>query len=123
MDLLDDARVFDLEASLRREQGRFHEALGLLDQALVLVRGEQAQRVLLNRATVLEALGDFEGAVISLPTESRSDSMHSGLIALDWQPLKVVFLSAAFHRDRRTSNLRGFDFDSTAGSISAKLNF
>ncbi|WP_025040957.1 XrtB/PEP-CTERM-associated polysaccharide biosynthesis outer membrane protein EpsL [Nitrosospira briensis] len=68
-------------------------------------------------------LSDFEGAVISLPTESRSDSMHSGLVALDWQPLKVVFLSAAFHRDRRTSNLRGFDFDSTAGSISAKLNF
>ncbi len=68
-------------------------------------------------------LSDFEGAVISLPSDSRSDSMHSGLIALDWQPLKVVLLSAAFHRDRRKSNLRGFDFDSTAGSISAKLNF
>jgi exopolysaccharide biosynthesis operon protein EpsL len=68
-------------------------------------------------------LSDFEGAVIPLPAGIRSDSMHSGLIALEWQPLKVVFLSAAFHRDRRRSNLGGFDFDSTAGSISAKLNF
>jgi exopolysaccharide biosynthesis operon protein EpsL len=68
-------------------------------------------------------LSDWHGAIIQLPTDSRSDSMHSGLIALDWQPLKILFLSAAFHRDRRVSNLRGFDFDSTAGSFSAKLNF
>lgn len=68
-------------------------------------------------------LVDFEGATVPLPAGLRSDSMHSGLIALDWQPLKLLFLSAAFHRDRRTSNLRGFDFDSTAGSFSAKLNF
>ncbi|SDA25263.1 hypothetical protein SAMN05216315_1271, partial [Nitrosospira sp. Nsp18] len=68
-------------------------------------------------------LTDFHGAIVSLPTDSRSDSMHSGLVALDWQPLKILFLSAAFHRDRRTSNLRGFDFDSTAGSFTAKLNF
>ena len=68
-------------------------------------------------------MSNFEGAVIAIPGVSRSDSMHSGLIALEWQPMKVVFLSAAFHRDRRRSSLSGFDFDSTAGSISAKLNF
>lgn len=68
-------------------------------------------------------LSDFEGAVVSLPAGVRSDSMHSGLIALDWQPLKVLFLSAAFHRDHRSSNLRGFDFNSAAGSISARLSF
>lgn len=68
-------------------------------------------------------LSDFHGAVIPVPTDNRSDQMHSGLVALDWRPLNLLFLSAALHRDHRTSNLRGFDFDSTAGSISATLNF
>lgn len=68
-------------------------------------------------------LSDFEGAVLPVPGGVRSDSMHSGLIALDWQPLKVLFLSAAFHRDHRSSNFRGFDFNSTAGSVSARLSF
>ncbi len=68
-------------------------------------------------------LSDFKGGVVPVPAGIRSDSMHSGLIALDWQPLKVLFLSAAFHRDHRTSNFRGFDFNSTAGSVSARLSF
>ena len=68
-------------------------------------------------------LSDFHGAVVPLPTGNRSDQMHSGLVALDWRPLNVLYLSAAFHRDHRTSNHRGFDFDSTAGSVSATLNF
>ena len=68
-------------------------------------------------------LSDFHGAVIPLPTGNRSDQMHSGLVALDWRPLNTLYLSAAFHRDHRTSNHRGFDFDSTSGSVSATLNF
>ncbi|SDZ78210.1 exopolysaccharide biosynthesis operon protein EpsL [Nitrosospira multiformis ATCC 25196] len=68
-------------------------------------------------------LSDFHGAVVPLPTESRSDQMHSGLVALDWRPLNTLYLSAAFHRDHRSSNHRGFGFDSTAGSVSATLNF
>jgi exopolysaccharide biosynthesis operon protein EpsL len=68
-------------------------------------------------------LSDFEGAVVPIPAGVRSDSMHSGLIALDWQPVKVLFLSAAFHRDHRSSNFRGFDFNSTAGSVSARISF
>lgn len=65
-DLLDEVRTLDLEASLRREQGRFPEALSLLDRALSSGREEPRPRILLNRATVLEALGDFEEAVKSL---------------------------------------------------------
>jgi exopolysaccharide biosynthesis operon protein EpsL len=68
-------------------------------------------------------LSDFKGGILPVPAGIRSDSMHSGLIALDWQPLKVLFLSAAFQRDHRSSNFRGFDFDSTAGSVSARLSF
>src|SRR4051794_18465463 len=58
-EFLPEARLLDLEASLRRDQGRFAEALGLLDQALAVDRGELAKRLLLKKATVLEAQGDF----------------------------------------------------------------
>ncbi|ARO86563.1 putative exosortase B-associated extracellular polysaccharide biosynthesis transporter EpsL [Nitrosospira lacus] len=65
---------------------------------------------------------DFLGAVISLPAD-RSDTMHSGLIALDWKPLNMLSMSAVFQRDHRSSSLTGFDFDSTAGSVTARLSF
>jgi tetratricopeptide (TPR) repeat protein len=61
---LDEVRLFDLEASLRRAQARFAEALTLLDKALSRDQGMiRSDRLLLNKATVLEALGDIEGAV------------------------------------------------------------
>ena len=65
-DLLDETRVLDLEASLRREQGRFANALSLLDRALAIDKGSQPQRLLLSKATVLLSLGSFEEAVIAL---------------------------------------------------------
>ncbi|MBA4142640.1 MAG: putative exosortase B-associated extracellular polysaccharide biosynthesis transporter EpsL [Nitrosospira sp.] len=68
-------------------------------------------------------LRDYLGAVISLPSEHRTDSQHSGLIALDWQPLNALFISGALQRDHRSSNVRGFNFDSAAASISARINF
>ncbi len=58
-DFLPEARLLDLEASLRRAQGRFAEALELLDRALVVDRGELAKRLLLNKATVLYGPGRF----------------------------------------------------------------
>ena len=61
--LLSEARLLDLEASLRRAQTRFREALELLDRALDAEPGNLKQRLLLNKATVLEALGDFAGAI------------------------------------------------------------
>ncbi|HEX6902962.1 MAG TPA: helix-turn-helix transcriptional regulator [Thermoanaerobaculia bacterium] len=65
-DILDGARLWDLEASLRRAQGRFKEALDLLDQALSVDRGVRVERILLKKATVLEALGAYEEAVLVL---------------------------------------------------------
>jgi transcriptional regulator with XRE-family HTH domain len=64
--LLEEARLLDLEASLRRDQTRFGEASELLDRALAIDRGGITKRLLLNKATVLEALGDFAGAVTAL---------------------------------------------------------
>ncbi|MDE2367199.1 MAG: outer membrane beta-barrel protein, partial [Betaproteobacteria bacterium] len=68
-------------------------------------------------------MADFGGAVQLFPQGERSDSMHSGMIALDWQPLNMIAISGMLQRDHRTSSHRGFDFDSSAASISAKLTF
>jgi transcriptional regulator with XRE-family HTH domain/tetratricopeptide (TPR) repeat protein len=63
--LLPEWRMLDLEASLRRAQHRFPEALHLLDRALSLVRGAPGAsgRVLLNKESLLERMGDIEGAL------------------------------------------------------------
>jgi transcriptional regulator with XRE-family HTH domain len=76
--LLPEWRMLDLEASLRREQHRFPEALDLLDRALSLVRGapRASGRVLLNKESLLERMGDIEGALKTvseaLPLVERS---------------------------------------------------
>lgn len=66
---------------------------------------------------------NFGGPVQQLPQGDRSDSMHSGMIALDWQPLNMLAISGMLQRDHRASSHRGFDFDSAAASVSARLNF
>jgi tetratricopeptide (TPR) repeat protein len=64
--LLDEARVLGLEASLRREQRRFSEALDLLDCALAGARGDEKKYLLINRANTLEDQGDFTQALATL---------------------------------------------------------
>ncbi len=65
--LLDEARVLDLEASLRRAQRRLPEALDLLDRALAADRtGTRAGRILIIRAKTLEELGRYEEAIETL---------------------------------------------------------
>ena len=66
---------------------------------------------------------DFQGAVVPLPNQDRSDSIHSGLIAFDWRPMNMLWVSATLQRDHRSSTHRGFDYDNAAASISARLNF
>jgi exopolysaccharide biosynthesis operon protein EpsL len=74
------------------------------------------------RARYQYILQDFHGPVTPVPA-NRSDATHSGMIALDWQPLNMLSLSAELRREHRSSNLLGFDYDVSAGSIIAKLNF
>jgi tetratricopeptide (TPR) repeat protein len=61
--LLNAARVFHLEASLRREQRRIREALALLDQALELDRWGETPSLLMGKARALEELGQHGAAV------------------------------------------------------------
>ena len=66
--LLPEWRLFDLEASLRREQHRFPEALELLDRARALCGAGAAEigRILLKKEHVLSKAGNFEDALAVL---------------------------------------------------------
>jgi len=63
---LDEGRPLDLEASLRREQRRFEEALDLLARALKISPEERAGRILLNKAFTLEQMGEIEASIEAL---------------------------------------------------------
>ena len=66
-ELLDEARVLDLEASLRREQRDLPEALRLLDLAQAADRrGGRTGRILIKRAKTLEEMGDYGEAIATL---------------------------------------------------------
>jgi transcriptional regulator with XRE-family HTH domain/tetratricopeptide (TPR) repeat protein len=66
-DLLDASRVLDLEASLRRDQRRFPEALRLLEQALAVCSSPtRAAHILLKKVATCEQMGDCEGAIAAL---------------------------------------------------------
>ncbi|HKV09800.1 MAG TPA: helix-turn-helix transcriptional regulator [Thermoanaerobaculia bacterium] len=65
--VLDETRVLDLEASLRRDQRRLPEALALLDRALeVSVGDDAAERILLKKASTQEQMGNHEAAIATL---------------------------------------------------------
>lgn len=62
--VLDPGRLLDLEASLRRDQRRFEEALVLLEKALRV--GRCRERYLINKGFTLEVMGHYERAVAAL---------------------------------------------------------
>ena len=65
--VLDPSRILDLEASLRRDQRRWPEALGLLERATELCRNPAGLgRILLKKAFTHEQMGEYEEAVVAL---------------------------------------------------------
>jgi tetratricopeptide (TPR) repeat protein len=64
---LDASRPLDLEASLRRDQRRFSEALDLLDRGLALCGGggSSRARILLKKGATLEQRHDYEAALVA----------------------------------------------------------
>lgn len=64
--LLPAWRLFDLEASLRRDQERFSEALDQVEMALEACPRSVAGRILVKKASILEAAGEREQAVATL---------------------------------------------------------
>ncbi|HEV8581377.1 MAG TPA: hypothetical protein VGX68_20110 [Thermoanaerobaculia bacterium] len=59
--VLDPGRLLEIEASLRREQRRFHEALDLLERETEVGRAPEQARI--QKAFTLEAMGEYEGAI------------------------------------------------------------
>lgn len=62
--VLDPGRIYDLEASLRKDQRRLPEALALLKKALPISRAPG--RILVSRAIVLSLMGSYEEAIATL---------------------------------------------------------
>ncbi len=63
-EVLNEARVLGMEASLRLEQGKLTEALDLLALAHEVDRGAEHKKIfLVNRARILALLQDFEEAI------------------------------------------------------------
>jgi tetratricopeptide (TPR) repeat protein len=62
--VLDPGRLLDLEASLRRDQRRFEEALALLEQARSVSRC--SGHTLVNTGFTLEAMGEYDRAIETL---------------------------------------------------------
>jgi transcriptional regulator with XRE-family HTH domain len=67
-ELFPEWRLHDLEASLRREQRLFTEALECIDRALALCGGQPAAagRILLKKEHIFDAMGDTQGALAAL---------------------------------------------------------
>ena len=66
--LLAEWRILDLEASLRRAERRFAEALRLLDRAIQVTNGDSVAsgRILLKKEYVCELMGDLDNALAAL---------------------------------------------------------
>jgi tetratricopeptide (TPR) repeat protein len=89
--VLDQGRLPDLEASLRRAQRRFPEALALLDEAAIV--GRAPERALLKKGYTFEVMGEYERAVETLlraaplilqKGDLRLESILSGNLALNY---------------------------------------
>jgi transcriptional regulator with XRE-family HTH domain len=65
--VLDGSRPLDLKGSLRQYQGRFEEALELLERAQKATRSVEAVgRILIQKASTLRLMGDFQGSLSEL---------------------------------------------------------
>ena len=68
---------------------------------------------------------DFLGGVTTIATslDQRSDKIHAGMLALDWQLHKAFSLNAMLNHENRSSNLSGFGFHRSAASLTARITF
>jgi transcriptional regulator with XRE-family HTH domain len=64
--LVNAARVLSLQASMRRDQRRFGEALAALDEGLQIDRWGETPALLLGKAVTLSELGEFKASIDQL---------------------------------------------------------
>jgi tetratricopeptide (TPR) repeat protein len=73
-ELLDPGRILELEASFRRDQGCFPDAMALLRQAEPISR--RPLYVAIKKAKTLEAMGDYEPAITILVKLAPQAEIH-----------------------------------------------
>jgi tetratricopeptide (TPR) repeat protein/DNA-binding XRE family transcriptional regulator len=79
-------RILDREGSLRRDQRRFPEALESLREAQAIAPPKAIARILVNRAVVLEHMGDAEQAIeILREAESHASKWRDSELKLKIQ--------------------------------------
>jgi hypothetical protein len=66
---------------------------------------------------------DFLGGGIAAAANTRSDTLRTAFVGFEWQPLRVLTLSASLQNDRRASTLPGLDFVSTSALLGAQVGF
>ncbi len=98
-EFFDPARPLDRQASLRRDQGRFGEALRLLERALRVCRPSARPRILLNLATTLEQEGEPERALAALNEARPAIERGEGDPRLLWV-LRFNVIRNLLHLDR-----------------------
>jgi transcriptional regulator with XRE-family HTH domain len=90
--LLNETRILQVEASLRRDQGNVSACLTLLDRALAVDRWGTAPALLIAKSTALEGLGDIAGAIAAL--RDAAAVLHG---KRDTRQFWLVNLNLAFH--------------------------
>ncbi len=97
--LLDPGRLLDLEGSLRRAQGRFRQALVVLEKAASLTR--RPVQVALKWASVLEAKGEYGQAIEVLLPVTPIVEAHSErrLLTIHRFNLATCLVHAGRHRE------------------------
>ncbi len=95
----DSARPLDLEASLRRDQGRFGEALILLGRAFQTCWPSARSRILLQQAATLEQDGEPEKALAALAEARPAIERGEGGSRYRWM-LHFNVVKCLVHLDR-----------------------
>jgi len=66
---------------------------------------------------------DYLGAIVSNALSDRKDTLRTGMIALDWQPMTAVTLSASLTDDTRSSNQSGYQYKDHIAFVSGQISF
>ncbi len=113
-----------LSASLARELDSFQSLSSsyISTDRLTLSPSWQISAKTALRGQLDYAKRDYRGTVSAAP-DDRADSVRRAMLALEWQPLRELTVSASLQNESRSSNQAGLDYDSTTAGISAQLNF
>ena len=75
------------------------------------------------RARYDHGVRDYKGPLAGFASSGRQDTTDLATLAIEWQPLRALKLTALILRDRRKSNLPGFDYISNSVGLTALASF